>query len=77
MLGCTHYPFLIEEMNAVAPWPVTWLDPAPAIARRLVSVLDGQIPGPDGESIALFTSGRPVPPRLEALLKSDGINAGR
>ncbi|MEN6543764.1 glutamate racemase [Parvibaculum sp.] len=76
VLGCTHYPFLIDEMNAVAPWPVTWLDPAPAIARRLVAVLDGKIPGPDGESVALFTSGRPVPPRLAALLESDGLNPG-
>lgn len=77
VLGCTHYPFLIEEMSAVAPWPVTWLDPAPAIARRLVSVLDGQIPGPDGESIVLFTSGRPVPPRLDALLRNNGLSASR
>lgn len=75
VLGCTHYPFLIAEMNAVAPWPVTWLDPAPAIARRLVSILDGAIPGPGGESIALFTSGRPVPPPLAALLRSDGLTA--
>ncbi len=40
VLGCTHYPFLEEEMEQVAPWPVTWIDPAPAIARRLVQVLD-------------------------------------
>lgn len=73
VLGCTHYPFLIDEMSTVAPWPVTWLDPAPAIARRLVSVLDGKVPGTDGESIAVFTSGKPVPVRLAALLKDDGL----
>lgn len=39
VLGCTHYPFLQEEMEQVAPWPVTWIDPAPAIARRLTDVL--------------------------------------
>ena len=38
-LGCTHYPFLIEQMRKVAPWSVTFLDPAPAIARRTAAVL--------------------------------------
>ncbi len=39
VLGCTHYPLLLEEMQEVAPWPVTWIDPAPAIARRTASIL--------------------------------------
>lgn len=39
VLGCTHYPLLLEEMKEVAPWPVTWIDPAPAIARRTASIL--------------------------------------
>jgi len=33
-LGCTHYPFLVNEMRKVAPWPVDWLNPAEAVARR-------------------------------------------
>jgi glutamate racemase len=74
VLGCTHYPFLIAEMNAVAPWPVTWLDPAPAIARRLSAVLDGEIAG-RGESIAVFTSGKPAPHALQSVLESDGLRA--
>ncbi|HEX7776668.1 MAG TPA: glutamate racemase [Parvibaculum sp.] len=77
VLGCTHYPFLIDEMNAVAPWPVAWLDPAPAIARRLASVLDGKMAGTGGESIAVFTSGKPVPARLASLLREDGLEPGR
>lgn len=40
VLGCTHYPLLIEDIEKVAPWPVTYLDPAPAIARRAGDVLD-------------------------------------
>lgn len=45
VLGCTHYPLLLDEMKEVAPWPVTWIDPAPAIARRTVSILtDGNKP---------------------------------
>lgn len=39
VLACTHYPLLIERLERVAPWPVTWLDPAPAIARRASNVL--------------------------------------
>ncbi len=40
VLGCTHYPLLIEDIEKVAPWPVTYLDPAAAIARRAGDVLD-------------------------------------
>ncbi len=39
VLGCTHYPLLLEAMKRLAPWPVTWIDPAPAIARRVVHLL--------------------------------------
>lgn len=39
VLGCTHYPLLLEEIRSVAPWEVTYLDPAPAIARRVEDVL--------------------------------------
>jgi len=39
VLGCTHYPLLLEELTEVAPWPVAFIDPAPAIARRVVQVL--------------------------------------
>lgn len=40
-LGCTHYPFLVNEMRKIAPWPVDWLDPAEAVARRAAYVLGG------------------------------------
>jgi glutamate racemase len=40
VLGCTHYPLLTEDMAKVAPWPVTWIDPAPAIARRTADVVE-------------------------------------
>ncbi len=39
VLGCTHFPFLQDEMEQVAPWQVSWIDPAPAIAKRLVQVV--------------------------------------
>ncbi|MCP6297099.1 hypothetical protein NL457_28155, partial [Klebsiella pneumoniae] len=39
VLACTHYPFLANVFRRLAPWPVDWLDPAEAIARRTVSLL--------------------------------------
>jgi glutamate racemase len=41
-LACTHYPLLLPILEQIAPWPVTWLDPAPAIARRVLDVLGDQ-----------------------------------
>jgi glutamate racemase len=40
VLGCTHYPLLEEEISKVAPWDVTYIDPAPAIARRVADVAE-------------------------------------
>lgn len=39
VLACTHYPLLQETFERLAPWPVHWIDPAPAIARRVRDVL--------------------------------------
>jgi len=39
VLGCTHYPFLLPDLQAVVDGGVAWFDPAPAVARRLIDVL--------------------------------------
>ncbi len=39
VLACTHYPHLKAELQAVAPFPVTWVDSGAAIARRVHSLL--------------------------------------
>jgi len=39
VLACTHYPFLTPIFRSLAPWPVDWLDPAEAIARRAYTLL--------------------------------------
>ena len=60
VLACTHYPLLLDRFAQLAPWPVDWIDPAPAIARRVVDLL-----GPPGDvanhagAEMIFTSGRP------------------
>jgi glutamate racemase len=40
VLGCTHYPFLLPDLKAVVDRGVAWFDPAPAVARRLLDVLN-------------------------------------
>jgi glutamate racemase len=59
VLACTHYPLLLDRLKRLAPWPVDWIDPAPAIARR-VSELLGQRTGDKVQTGAemLFTSRR-------------------
>jgi len=39
VLACTHYPLLLSAFERLAPWPVNWIDSAPAIARRVREVL--------------------------------------
>lgn len=39
VLACTHYPLLVELFTRLSPWPVTFIDPAPAIARRVVQLI--------------------------------------
>src|SRR4051812_21945790 len=63
VLACTHYPLLMDRLVRLAPWPVQWIDPAPAIARRVADLL-----GPGGkadlaDAEMIFTSGRPQLPR--------------
>ncbi len=60
VLACTHYPLLIDRLQRLAPWPVNFLDPAPAIARRVGDLLGPALSsGRAGTTRAIFTSGRP------------------
>ena len=74
VLACTHYPLLLDELVAAAPWPVEWVDPAQAIARRVAQVLgqggrrDGTSSSGPGSHKALFTAPlAAASPLLEAL----------
>ncbi len=60
VLACTHYPLLLDRFVRLAPWPVDWIDPAPAIARRVSDLLGP--PGPESDSAGaemIFTSSKP------------------
>jgi glutamate racemase len=75
-LGCTHYPLLLSRFEALAPWPVTWIDPAPAIARRVVQLIGAPVPGhevDEGEALAVFTGGSGLTPALRKALHDKGL----
>jgi glutamate racemase len=60
VLACTHYPLLLDRLRKLAPWPVDWIDPAPAIARRVSDLLGP--PGRDADQARaemIFTSNKP------------------
>jgi glutamate racemase len=82
VLACTHYPLLIDRFTQLARWPVSFIDPAPAIARRVLALLGG----PQAESAPaaaariVFTSGGAPSRALAASLARFGIGevaAGR
>ena len=74
VLACTHYPLLTTRFKANAPWPVDWLDPAPAIARRVADLLRDRPPGsPPAAPRIVFTSGRAPSSALAAALARFGF----
>jgi glutamate racemase len=78
VLACTHYPLLLERFEALAPWPVRWIDPAPAIARRVVELVGPQAQAPTPEQArAMFTSGRKPSRELTASLADFGLEVAK
>ena len=74
VLACTHYPLLLDRLERLAPWPVTFIDPAPAIARRVADLLGPAASAeiPSAARIA-FTSGQLPSAPLGAALARFGI----
>jgi glutamate racemase len=75
VLACTHYPLLLDRFKANAPWPVDWIDPAPAIARRVADLLRERPPvaAPAPPPEIAFTSGRAPSPALAKALAGYGF----
>ncbi len=61
VLGCTHYPFLQPVIERLAGPDVKVIDPAPAVARQTVRILQEKgIPTGEGPfSVDLYFSGEP------------------
>lgn len=79
VLACTHYPLLLRHFERLAPWPVVWIDPAEAIARRTCYVLHEQFGVAETNSpstpqnYAVFTGTRTMGPDLLNVLRLRGI----
>jgi glutamate racemase len=73
VLACTHYPLLLDRFVGLAPWPVNFIDPAAAIARRVIDLVGHTRPSLPVPSRAIFTSGRLLTPALEETLRNFGL----
>lgn len=75
VLACTHYPLLRHRFERAQPWPVTYLDPAPAIARRVSQLLGPAVAAAGSPRTAqmVTTLGQAPSPELEKALFSFGI----
>jgi glutamate racemase len=74
VLACTHYPLLLDRFTRLARWPVTFIDPAPAIARRVIDLRGSQQSArASSPARMVFTSGREPSPALAAALARFGI----
>ena len=78
-LACTHYPLLLRQFERLAPWPVEWIDPAPAIARRTDHVLTQELgfaPAPGAHlrpALAISTAETAPGAKLVAALRQRGF----
>jgi glutamate racemase len=72
VLGCTHFPLLLEELSACVPKPIHWIDSSAAIAKRVSSLL--RIPQvSEPEFHAVFTEMNPEVKKLESYLSQLGF----
>jgi glutamate racemase len=89
-LACTHYPLLLDVYRRIAPWEVTWVDPAPAIARRVMTLLvkdlnQGVKPlnrsvrnsSQEADNRSFFTSDSVASTGLSALMTSRDLSISR
>jgi glutamate racemase len=75
VLACTHFPLIAPWLERLSPWPVAFVDPAPAIARRLDVLIGAPRRGarPSGDGSAIFTSGATPPIELQTTLRHYGL----
>ena len=74
VLGCTHYPFLLPVLQKVAGPDIRFIDPAPAVARQPVHVLerDGMLSAGEASSaLARNASAVPSSPHVKLLSSGD------
>jgi glutamate racemase len=86
VLGCTHFPLLVQELTAAAPWPVEWIDSGDAVAARVKAILrdtasasGGSLlrPGEIEPDTCLVTSLDPFARSLAPVLRRFGFHSLR
>jgi glutamate racemase len=75
VLACTHFPLLLSRLERLAPWPVSFIDPAPAIARRVVELIGPPAAAAIASAEIVFTSGKPSSEALKATLARFGLTS--
>jgi glutamate racemase len=73
VLACTHFPLLLERLERLAPWPVDFIDPAPAIARRVVELIGPPAGSDSPTAVITFTSSKPPSEKLATALARFGL----
>jgi glutamate racemase len=80
VLGCTHYPFSFNSIREIVGADVRLIDPAPAIARRIESLL-GELnalnPGQAGSTRYLTSGGPQAMKARVAELLAENVDAER
>lgn len=57
ILGCTHFPLLVDELKAVLPKHIQFIDSGSAIARRVAALVSSEYKGEfkDNDNFAICT----------------------
>ncbi|MDN3645651.1 glutamate racemase [Pontixanthobacter aestiaquae] len=74
VLACTHFPLLVDELGAAFGSNVTFVDGAAGIARRIVSLCEGQSFASDIPSLAITTGSFDQFTPLARLFADHGID---
>ncbi|MBA4791242.1 MAG: glutamate racemase [Pseudomonadota bacterium] len=75
VLACTHYPLILDRLKRLAPWPVTWVDPAPAIARRVASLIGPTTRASSPKPVLLAATGETLDARLVGALLERSVES--
>jgi glutamate racemase len=74
VLACTHFPLVADRLSTVAPRPISFVDGAEGIARRVAHLTEGEDwPTTPGGGLAVFTAELDVPDELRTALAENGL----
>lgn len=75
VLACTHFPLVEEELSAVAPRAIRFVDGAEGIARRVAVLSEGQTwPEDPPPGIAVLTAPADLPSALLDAFRAFGLH---